>query len=245
MIKNISLIILFLILLSGCGRWGSKDTRIPTGNKGQAKQSDSEKTKIYGDLEGEITLPEMPLFDDSGRLMAPIKIRVDGVDAELPAGSKGTFKLRASGNSSTYSWTEVSSEWKINSAPTQLFVFGAIMVAAGVILIFFGMTWLGLGVGSGGAALIGCGIMINQYPWVILIVIGIGLVSAGYYLYTTYKKKALVGENKDTNFVLEELTEVLSDMPDDLLETYVKQPLREHDKSDLIRQITRKARLRR
>jgi len=59
------------------------------------------------------------------------------------------------------------------------------------------------------------------------------------------KNKKLKGENTDTNFVLEELINVLSDVPEDILEKYVKQPLREHDQSSLIRDITRKARFKR
>jgi len=240
---------IFLVLsltLSGCDTFSwSQKSRIPQGNAGKAAQTDSEKKKVYGDLEGEIELPETSPRDKNGKPLPPMTIRIDGVDAELPAGTKGKFKLSASGKTSTTSWTELSSTWKINSAPTQLFVFGGFMVAAGIVLMFFGMWKLGLGVAAGGGALIGCGIMINQYPWVILIVLGVGLLAAGYYIYTEVHKKKLKGENTDTNFVLEELINVLSDVPEDILEKYVKQPLREHDQSSLIRDITRKARFKR
>lgn len=246
MYKRIILILLLSsFLCSGCLLTKDNASRIPQGNKGEASQSDTKKEKVIGSIEGEIELPEIPALDENGIPLPNQKIRIDGVDAELPVGSKGTFKLSASGSSSWDSFTEMSSSWKLNSAPVQLFVFGGFMVAAGVILMVFGMWKLGLGVASGGAALIGCGIMINQYPWVVLIVIGVGLLATGYYVYTEYNKKKVVGEKRDTEFVLEELTHVLSNMPDNLLETYVKQPLRESDNSSLIRRITKQARSKR
>jgi hypothetical protein len=246
MLKKTFIVLLLVCLLTGCnGRWGSPKNRIPQGNQGNASQTDNVKERVIGSIEGEIELPDVPVLDENGGPLPNQKIRIDGVDAELPVGSKGKFRLSADGRSSLDSFTEMSSSWKLNSAPVQLFVFGGIMVAVGVVLMFFGMWWLGMGISAGGASLIACGIMINQYPWVVLIVIGVGLVAAGYYIYVEHRKKNLLGENKDTNFVLEELVEAISEMPHDMLDEYIKKPLREHDQSDLIRQITRRARFRR
>jgi len=242
MFKRIILIGILCFMMSGCGWKMPTKSRVPKGNQGKAEQTDSEKKKVYGAIEGEFEFPEVPLLDGAGELQPPYKFRIDGVDGEVPAGTKAKFKMSASGKSSSSSWTEMSSEWKINSAPTQLFVFGGFMIAAGAVLMFMGMWKLGLGLSVAGGALIGCGIMINQYPWVILIVIGVSLVAAGYYIYTEVNKKKLKGENTDTNFVLEELVDVLSDVPHDILEKYIKTPLREHDQSNLIREITRRAR---
>jgi len=239
--KTLLLICIAFTISMGCIKTNNPG-RIPTGNEGNASQTDTIRNRIIGDIEGEIELPEDLLLDTAGKPYPPYRIRIDGVDTEVPVGSKGKFKLSASGKTSTDSFTSMTSTWKLNSAPVQLFVFGGIMVAVGVVLMFFGMWWLGMGVSAGGASLIACGIMINQYPWVVLIVIGVGLVAAAYYIYVENKKKNLLGENKNTNFVLEELTEILSDMPTELLDKYVKQPLREHDKSALIKDVTRKAR---
>jgi hypothetical protein len=246
MYKKTLIGLLLCCILTGCsGRWGDGTSRIPQGNSGDATQSDKVKERVVGSIEGEITLPELPALDEKGKPLPNQKIRIDGVDAELPVGSKGKFILSASGRSSLDSFTAMSSTWKLNSAPVQLFVFGGIMVAVGGVLMFFGMWRLGLAAIIGGVSLIACGIMINQYPWVVLIVVGIGLIAAVYYVYMEIRKKSLLGESQDVNFVLEELTNVLSDMPEDLLEQYVKQPLREHDQSGLIRQITKTARLKR
>jgi len=244
MVKKIFLICLISLFICGCGWEMGGKPRVPQGNTGAAGQKDTEKTKVYGDIEGEFVLPEEPLMDSAGAMQKPLKFRIDGVDAEVPAGTKGKFKMSASGKSTTSSFTEITSKWQVNSAPTQLFVFGGFMIAAGIILMFFGMWWLGMGLSIGGGSLIACGIMINQYPWVILIVIGVCLICAAYYLYVELNKKKLSGENQDTSFVLSELVDILSDVPNDILEKYIKQPLREHDQSSLIREITKKARFR-
>ena len=242
MLRKILLVCILFVTLTGCGKWKFPNARVPRGNDGTAEQSDSEKKKVWGEIEGEFEFPEKPLMDAAGEVRPPWKFRIDGVDGEVPAGTKAKFKMSASGKTTSSSWTEIASSWNANSAPAQLFVFGGIMVAVGVALCFFGLWYLGLGVGAGGGALIACGVLINEFPWVILIVIGVGLLAAGYYIYIEVKKKKLLGENKDTGFVLEELVDIISEMPDELREKYIKQPLREHDQSTLVRDITRAAR---
>jgi hypothetical protein len=244
MYKKLIPMLLTCFLLVGCNFPWPEGARVPRGDKGSSEQSDSEKKKVFGEIEGEFEFPEVPLMDEAGEVRAPYKFRIDGVDGEVPAGTRAKFKMSASGKTTTSSLTAIASTWKLNSAPVQLFVFGGLMVAAGTVLTFFGMWKLGMGVGAGGASLIACGVVINEFPWVILVVIGVGLLAAGYYIYTEVKKKKLSGENKDTNFVLEELVDAVSKLPNEVLEEYIKKPLREHDDSTLIREITRKARLR-
>jgi len=244
MFKKLVPLFLICFLTVGCNFPWPENARVPKGQEGSAEQSDSEKKKVWGEIEGEFEFPEVPLMDAAGEVRPPYKFRIDGVDGEVPAGTRAKFKMSASGKTTTSSLTEIASTWKLNSAPVQLFVFGGLMVAAGAVLMFFGMWKLGVGISVGGGALIGCGIVINEFPWVILVVIGVGLVAATYYIYTEVHKKKLSGENKDTNFVLEELVDAVSDLPSEILEEYIKKPLREHDDSTLIREITRKARLR-
>ncbi len=242
--RKLFLILILFTCIMGCDKFKFSNQRIPSGNDGKASQQDSTKQKVYGEMEGEFELPVKTLVDKSGIPFPPQKIRIDGVDAELPAGTKGVFKFSASGKNESYSFTDVSSTWKLNSAPVQLFVFGGIMVAGGVVLMFLGLHWLGIAISAGGGSLIACGVLINQFPWVVLIVACVCLIGIGYYLYTAISKKRLLGENKDTNFVLEELVDVVSDLPHEVLEKEIKNPLREHDSSDLIRKITRRARYR-
>lgn len=232
--------ILSLFLFSGCN--STSGMKIPKGNKGSASQSESEKTKIVGEIEGDIELPETPALDKNGKPLPNIRIKVDGVDVEVPAGTKGKFQVGTKGTQITDSFTEMLSSWKVNSAPVQLFVFGGIIVAVGVGLMIFGMARIGVVCIGAGIALIACGVVINQYPWVFLIVVLLGLVIGAYFIYNQYKKKKLTGESIDQMYVLELLVDLIARLPEDMQEKYFKKPLREDDQSVTVRQITRKAR---
>jgi hypothetical protein len=243
--KKLLLVLLVTFMVTGCSNWEWPGKRIPEGNKGTAEQGDSETKKVYGSIEGDFELPEFdgPELEVDGEMIRPqMKVRIDGVDMELPAGTKGKFKMSASGKTNTSSFTTIASEWKLNSAPVQLFVFGGIMVAVGGVLIFFGMWKLGIASIISGFSLIGCGIMINQYPWIVLVVIGLGFIAGVVFIWTQYHKKKAHASVDDQEYVLSKLSHAISKMPEEMVDKYIKDPLRKDDKSDLIREITRKAR---
>lgn len=234
-------LLIILLVTGGCfSLFSTKKEEFPTGNVGSAGRQEKENEKIIGEISGEIELPE--LSDDVVAIGKPMRIKVDGAEAELPSGTKGKLQIGVNNTSSSYSWNEFASSWKINSAPVQLFVFGGVIVAVGIGLIFFGLSRIGIAAVASGAALIACGVVINSYPWVILIIVGLSLIVGGYFLYTEYRKKKLEGETIDQFYVLERITDVISKLPNDIIEKYIKAPLKEDDNSGLVRKITRKAR---
>ena len=237
--KRLVVIFICLCLLSGC--WRNPFSRIPKGNKGEATQRDTEKKKTTGTITGEIELPGPELPEDYED-KKPLKIKADGVDVELPAGTKGKLKIGAQTNIQTTSLTSMISSWKLNSAPVQLTVFGGILVAVGIGLVIFGMSKIGIACAGMGGSLIACAIMINNYPWVVLIVMGLALVAGGYFLYNQYKKKKIEGESVDQMMVLSKLCKLIERMPEDIIDKYIKEPLKEDDDSAVIREITRRAR---
>jgi len=238
----LSTIIILSLLIGGCGR--TDGMKIPKGNKGSATQQEREKKNVTGEIEGEITLPEVPEFGPEldPEDIPPWRVKVDGTDIEVPYGTKGKLTVKTRGSASLDSFTEMLSSWKVNSAPVQLFVFGGIIVAVGVGLIIFGMARIGVVCIGAGIALIACGVVINQYPWVFLIVVLLGLCAGTYFIYNQYKKKKITGDSGDQFYVLEKLTALIERLPEDLQEEYFKKYLREDDKSSMVRRVTRKAR---
>jgi hypothetical protein len=237
--RLITTILLCALLLNGCGGTTGK---IPTGNQGNAQQKETESTKIIGEMDGEIELPSTePQFNSKGENI-PLKVRIDGVDMEVPSGTKGKIKVKTRGNTSSDSFMNITSSWKLNSAPVQLFVFGGILVAVGVALMFFGIWKIGLGCVAAGLSLIGCGVLINSYPWIVLIVLGIGLIIGAYYIFVEYKKHKALNSVDKQDYVLTRLVNLIARLPDETQEKYFKQPLREDDKSEVVREITKKAR---
>jgi len=240
-VRRFLLIFSLTLLIAGCG-WRNSGMKIPKGNKGSATQQEREKKKTTGSIKGTVTLPEKPEVDAKGKQRPPITVKADGAEMQLPAGTTGELSLTVNGYESLDTFTEMLSSWKVNSAPVQLFVFGGIIVAVGVGLIIFGMARLGVVCIGAGIALIACGVVINQYPWVFLIVVLLGLCIGAYFLYNQYKKKKITGENGDQQYVLERMVDLVARLPNDLQEQYFKQPLREDDQSSTVRTITRKAR---
>lgn len=238
--RKILILLFCCMFLFGCEN--NPFRRIPTGNKGEATQQDTEKRKVIGEITGEIELPDSPELDERGLERKPMKVKADGVDIELPAGTKGKLKIGVSGNTTTTSLTSMMSSWKVNSAPVQLMVFGGICVAVGVGLMFFGMWKLGIACSGMGGSLIACAILINNYPWVVLIIIGLCIIAGIYFLYNQYKKKKSEGDNIDYMMVLTKLSTLIDKMPEDIIEKYIKTPLKEDDDSLIIREITRRAR---
>jgi hypothetical protein len=239
--KQITILCLVsLIFFSGCG--SSIFNKIPKGNKGNASQQEKESKQTTGSIEGEIDLPSHNDLVNNAKTNPDWVIRADGAEIKVPYGSKGKIKFETNTSEKFDSFTKILSSWKVNSAPVQLFIFGGIIVAVGVGLIIFGMGRLGAVAIGSGIALIACGVVINSYPWVFLIVVLLGLVIGGYFLYNQYKKKKIQGESEDQFYTLERLVDLIARLPNDLQEEYFKQPLREDDASGIIRKITRQAR---
>lgn len=223
-----------------CGCFSNNSMKIPKGNKGEAKQEERSQKEITGEIEGDVHLPEIPA-DGLQTKKDPWKIKIDGIDVEVPYGSKGNFKVNSSGSSSSDSFTQMLSSWKVNSAPVQLFIFGGIIVAVGVGLIIFGLSKFGIVCLGVGFSLIACGVVINQYPWVFLIVVLLGLVIGGYFLYVQYSKKKLQGEKLNQEYVLEKFVKIIESLSEDT-QSYIKKSLKEDDQSGVIRKVTHKAR---
>ena len=237
----IGAILSFSILMAGCGgSWGSK-TKIPTGDEGEAKQQETTKERIVGEIEGEFELPEIPPVDTSGTPLPLQRIKLDGVEAEVPSGSKGKIKISTTKETDRDEFIEILSSWKINSAPVQLFVFGGILVAVGIALMVFGIIRIGIAAIAMGFGLIACGVM-NTYPWVFLLVILLGLVIGGYFIYTEFKKRKLHKDTSEKEYTLNRIVRFIEALPEEVQEKYFKKPMREDDGSLTIRKVTRKVR---
>ena len=240
--KYFSISLVFILLVSGSGCSRNPFRRIPQNTTGTSREEETKKSQITGNISGEITLPAEIMIDRRGRPLPNVKIRVDGVDAEIPAGSTGTLRIDAEGKQETSSIVSIITSWKLNSAPVQLMLFGGIAVAVGVGLLIFGMTKIGIACIGMGMSLIGCSILINNYPWVVLVVIGLALLIGVYFFYNQLSKKRVEGECDKQMCVLTKLCRAIDKMPKDIIDEYIKKPLKIDDDSHIIREITRRAR---
>lgn len=235
-----SLLLCLALSLGGCGFDGLFGKKVPSGNQGQVEQEETTKSKASGTIRGKVKLPSEVLVDKSGRPLPNQTVKIDGIETSIPAGSQGELELDGDGNTSTYTLNSLLTKWKVNSAPTQLFVFGAVLVAIGIVLCYFGAWNIGLGAVVGGFALIGCGILIDKYPFVILIVIGVALVAAGLYIYQWWKLQNTTGKAEDRLVVLQKLAAQIDQLSAEE-KAKVKAALKEDDLSAKIREVTQEA----
>lgn len=235
-----SLVLCLTLSLGGCGISGLFGSKVPSGNQGEVAQEETTKSKASGNIRGKVKLPSETVLDKSGRPLPNQTVKIDGIETSIPAGSQGELEIDGDGNTSSYTLNSLLTKWKINSAPTQLFVFGAVLVAIGIVLCYFGAWNLGLGAVVGGFALIGCGILIDKYPFVILIVIGVALIAAGIYIYHWWKLQKASGAADDRLMVLQKLTSQI-DQLSSADKDKIKAALKEDDLSAKIREVTQDA----
>lgn len=236
----ISLILCLSLAISGCDIPGIFGKAIPKGNQGQVEQQETNKSKVVGNIKGKIKLPEKPILGTNGKPLPNQNVKIDGIEASLPQGSTGELSLSGEGNETTYTLNSLLTKWKINSAPTQLFVFGAVLVAIGVVLCYFGAWTIGLGAVCGGFALIACGILIDKYPFVILIVIGVALVAAAIYVYQWWKLQKTTDDSDNRMLVVQKLTQEIEKLSKEEKDK-IKTALKQDDLSAVIRNVTQEA----
>lgn len=95
---------------------------------------------------------------------------------------------------------DVESSWKwlgqalsaTSKGALILYVLGGLLIVAGVVMGWFRKSFFdALALGLGGLALIGTGVVIDKYPWVVLLTVAVCVaIGVGYWLYVR-KTKAL------------------------------------------------------
>lgn len=81
---------------------------------------------------------------------------------------------------------------KANSGPVILYVLGGLCIVAGVLLIaLVKKVSLGLMIAAGGVAIIAVATLFQNYPWIVLVALGIGVAFAVYLIIAARKGKRI------------------------------------------------------
>ena len=238
--NKLFLVIIVSMFLTGCSMEDLFGNRVQKGDKGSISQELRQKKETTSEISGTVFID--PQIHPELRSSPPLDITIGEKTLRIPSNAVVKLNVGVKEDVDEDTINKLFTSWKANSAPVQLFIFGSILVAVGVGLFWIGMARIGIASGIMGITLIGCGILINSYPWVVLIVIGLGLVGGVYFIFNQYKKKSIEGENQDTFLTVKKLCELITSLPNDILDEYIKKPLKEDDKSALFRKITREAR---
>lgn len=239
--KKLILILSVLICLTGCfsmdfdSPFGRKE--LPKGNETTVQTQEQRKTKTRTDISGDISIDplEMPELNPT----PPVTLDIFDQKISIPRNSKVNLKVGTKEDEKSYAFMEIFSEYKKNSGPFQLFIFGGILVAIGIALTYFGLWKIGIGTAIAGFSLIGCGVLINTYPWIILIALLVLLGVGAYFVYLKIQSIKKEKENADQLETLKELTNQIGKLPEEELEK-IKGALKDSDISSTIRKVTRK-----
>lgn len=223
-----------LLVLTGCNWTGLKWS--PKAKTEQTEQKVKQEKDVVTDV-----------FIDYGPSLTgePVVMDFFGSKLEVPANTKVTGTAKSNYNSAQTDWSSVISKFDVKTGTGQIVFIGALCLAAAAVLCYLGMWKLGLGVAVAGGVLIACGVLVTQYPWVILLVLGLGTLGVGAFVYYTYRSKSSSNEANDMAKVLKVICDridILKKVDPEGVKNYVTDALAKSHDSKLIETITKKLR---
>lgn len=207
-------IVLLLVVLPGCA--GGPFGWMKNAKTGTVKETEKhtliEKTTadvyVTSDplpLPSTIAGPELDMPQWTYEIM--------GKTIKAPASAKVGIHVGSNAKESTWSLTEALGNFKATTNVGILIIGGGVATAVGVVLCFFGWLSLGLAVIAFGISMIACGVVIEQYPWVFLIVLGLGLCVGAYLILRIYYARQTATESEDKSTALGEIVKAIEMLP--------------------------------
>ena len=200
------LIILLAVTLPGCGGPFSWMKGAKTGTV-----EESQKHSLVEKTSAEVLVTREP--DADGPELPDLKYDVLGKTVSAPPGSRVMIQVGSKTTERSWSLSEALGNFKATTNVGILIIGGGFAVAVGVVLCFFGGLSLGLAVVAFGIAMIACGVVIEQYPWVFLIVLALGLVAGVLLAYKVYKARQADVESGDKSTALAEIVKAIEALP--------------------------------
>jgi hypothetical protein len=230
--KQILAIILCLSLV-GC-KWPTDSKGNPAVQEGKVKEEQS--VKQWDDVSAEVMVESVPVTTAN---LVPAKYNVFGRELEVPAGTKVSLTAKNDYQSKQSDFYQMIGNFNYKSGQGQMVFIGALCVAGGVVLCYFGMWSIGVGLAIFGILLITCGVVIDRYPWVFLVVLVLGLIAVVGFVWYTLKSKTA----STTEAVLAEVVskiETLKAVNPGLVEQYITDALKKSDLSATIKKVVSK-----
>jgi hypothetical protein len=223
--------------LTGCN-WYDERGR-PILQQGEAKEE--QKIKQTNDLQ-----TEMSIWTEPTGKPGPITT-YDFYDRKvsIPSNAKVHFKVTNDYSSKQTDLYSLVGQFNYKSGMGQLIFVGALCIAGGAVLCYFGMWSIGIGLAIFGFLLIACGITIEKYPWIFVCVLFLGLIGVIAFVIYTIRNKNLTTVKKDMETTLTELCdqiEAFKKVDPDAVKKYITDALAKSYNNQVIAAVTKKAR---
>ena len=168
------MLIVALLLIAGCS------------NMKEGEEKQQTKTVTERRVLGAIDLtyaPSATLGNDP-----PVVIEIFGEKIKVPKNAKINLTFKTQREKVQKEWYEYIGTFKASKKLVALLITGAFCLAGGAALMFFGSWKIGGAMMTFGLCLIACGVAIDKYPWVFLIVLGLIIVGLGFLIYQLIDK---------------------------------------------------------
>lgn len=229
------LIPLLVLCITGCSMLDARGR--PTLQQGESKETQAIKQKE--NLDAQVLVKTLPT-DRPG----PISVMdFFGHELKVPSNSEVQVTVNSDFKKQQTDWYELVGTFNYKSGMGQLIFIGALCIAGGAVLCYFGMWSIGIGLAIFGFLLIGCGIAIERYPWVFPLVLFAGLIAVVAFVIYTIKGKNATTIALDTKAVLAEVVakiETLKKVNPELVKTYITDELKKSDISSKVKAVVSK-----
>lgn len=226
-----------LLLLTGCDWYGANGRpKLLQGNSTETQQ-----VKQRNELETEILVESVPTEKPG-----PVTV-YDFYDRKikLPSTAKVHIKAQNDYSSTQTDWYKLVGSFNYKSGMGQLIFIGALCIAGGAVLCYFGMWSIGIGLAIFGFLLIACGITIEKYPWIFVCVLLLGLIAVVVFVIYSLRNKKLLGIQVDHETALKEICEQIEAMKKvdpEAVKKYITDGLAKSLNNQVIAKVTRKVR---
>ena len=174
------LILCTLIFIVGCGlpfleyRGDKKpapdEGNVNTSNKLDINQSVRSKTRI--------TIEPAP-----DGVVKDTVVEIAGDVIKAPPRARLTIDMTNDWDKAEQDWYSLFGSYKMSRGMSTLVASGGFMLAGAAVLFVFGLWKPGVGAGAAGLMLLVCGVAVDKYPWVFLIIIVCALIAVAYLVY--------------------------------------------------------------
>jgi len=171
------LTVIALLLAAGCSNMFMESKTEQT-----TKTQTSRLVAADFDLEYDPTILDQPYAP-------PMDIQIFDEVMRIPPNAKVKASFTSDRSRNQQAWYEYIGTVEMSRQMTGLLAAGALFMALGALLAYYGRWKLGAGVALFGLILITCGVAIDRYPWVFLVVMILVLVGIGYLAYEFVKSK--------------------------------------------------------
>lgn len=168
-------VIVLALLLTSCIR---SEPQMSEGEEQEHRES-----KVDQSIKADIKIDYDPHKQPAIRNRPPVSMSLMGENIVVPPNSTVTATFKSDRDNSQSEWFDYIGKFKASKKMASLLIGGSICLAGGTLLCLYGAWNLGIAVAGFGLVLLTCGVVIEKYPWLFIIILILGAAAGCYVIY--------------------------------------------------------------